>query len=119
MTRKEMIETIAKKAGCSKRLVRKRLFQLSARNKRYYTETLFNRAFLNKSTDWVDWEELHEKWKQDKTVIPWQQTNTFEVAAFPIGVIVLFRVDEMYDREIMKGFGQCGCRLYNFKGFVE
>lgn len=116
MTRKEMIETIAKQAGCSKRLVRKKLFQLSARKKRWYKEILFNQAFLSKTTDWLDWEEEHKRWEKDKSsVCPWRLTNTFEVASFPTGVNVLFRVDECCDGYIYHGFGSCGCRLYSYK----
>ncbi len=116
MTRKEIIETIAKKAGCSKRLVRKKLFQLSAREKRYYKDTLFNQAFLSRTTNWLDWEEEHEKWMDDKSrENPYKLTNTFEVIDLTSGVNVLFRVDKIYDGEICPGFGSCGCRLYSHK----
>lgn len=120
MTRKEMIETIAKQAGCSKRPVRKKLFQLSARLKRRYKEVLFNQAFLSETTNRLDWEEEYKKWKNDKSsVSPRRLTNTFEVASFPTGVNVLFRVDECCDGYIDHGLGSCGCRLYSYKEVRE
>lgn len=116
MNRKEMIETIAKQAGCSKRLVRKKLFQISARFKREYKTTLFNRAFLNKSTDWKDFQDLYNDWIKDKenVISPWRVTNQFEVIYFPSGCNVMFKVDELYDGEILEALGDCGARLYNY-----
>lgn len=116
MNRKEMIESIAKQANCSKRLVRKKLFELSARFRRSRKDILFNQAFLEKSTDWKDFYELHDEWiKNDKkSEAPFRISNQFEVIYFPTGCNVMFRVDEIYDGEIWEASGQCGTRLYNY-----
>ena len=117
MTRKEMIETIAKQANCSKRLVRKKLFQISARFKREHKSILFNQAFLTKSTDWKDFHELYDIWKKDRinNINPWSVTNQFEVIYLPSGCNVMFRVDLLDDGEIWKALGDCGARLYSYK----
>lgn len=126
MTRKEMIESIAEQAGCSKRLVRKKLFELSAKFKRdkRYKNLRFNQAFLDKTTNWRDWNEVHDSWKKgelDDGYTPWRIPNLFEVAYFPTGCSVLFRV-EVFDEEehwLFPLIDYCGTRLYSFKGFVE
>ena len=116
MTRKEMIETISKQANCSKRLVRKKLFWISARFKREHKEILFNQVFLNKSTDWKDFDELYNVWvKNDrKGVSPWNVTNRFEVVYFQTGCNVLFTVNLFDENEIWETLGDCGVRLYNY-----
>lgn len=119
MNRTEMIREIAKQAGCSKRLVRKRLFQLSTRFKkeRYYKRYKFNEAFFDKNTDWKDVEKLRKDVKNG--VIGnsdfWRIANRFEVAFFPSGCVVLFWVDSFYEDEPdYIDVDSCGARLYNY-----
>ena len=116
MTRTEMIREIANQANCSKRLVRKKLFQLSARFKKdRYKRLRFNQAFLDKNTEWLDRQELHDKWKNgliDSQTF-WRMPNTFEVAFFPSGCVVLFTV-EAIDTDGYRHTDTCGARLYNF-----
>lgn len=116
MTRKEMIESIAKQANCSKRLVRKKLFQMSARFRRERKDILFNQAFLEKSTDWKDFYELYDEWKKKNKEggSPWRVSNQFQVIYFPSGCNVIFRVNQIYDGEIWEAMGDCGVRLYNY-----
>lgn len=123
MTRKEMIEAIAEQAGCSKRLVRKKLFELSARFKRdkRYKNLRFNQAFLDKTTNWRDWHEVHAAWNKGELgerEIPWTMPNLFEVAYFPSGCNVMLRIESWYeeDNEVFQDVDWCGTRLYNFKG---
>ena len=116
MTRKEMIESIAKQAQCSKRLVRKKLFQMSARFRRERKDILFNQAFLNKSADWKDFYELYDEWKKNNKEgdSPWRIPNQFEVIYFPSGCNVMFRVNQICDGEIWEAMGECGVRLYSY-----
>lgn len=112
MTRKEMIEEIAKEAGCSKRLVRKKLFELSAWKKNNFKNILFNKVFLSKSTDWANYSELLEESKQDITApFPWRNSNTFEVIQVPSGIVVMFTVPEIFRDEEWDNWGECGCKL--------
>lgn len=118
MTRKEMIEEIAKQAECSKRLVRKKLFQLSSRFKKdaRRKNVLFNQAFLCHSTDWKDGNEMMKEWIKDRSgENPFKISNQFEVIYFPTGCNVLFKVDEVDENgELWKALGSCGVRLYNY-----
>ena len=120
MTRKEMIEVVAKKAKCSKRLVRRKLFKRLAevRRWRYPEARTFCAVMLDKSINWVDFEEAYAQWKTDKfhEPNPYMMSNTFEVYGLPSGVIVHFRLDGVYDGEIYPGYADFGCRLYNHKG---
>ena len=104
MTRKQMIETIAKEAGCSKRLVRKKLFNRYLQLKKTCPHILFYKTFLDKNTNWVKFKD--KDWN-------WRTPNVFEVAFFPSGCIVLFRnIDAMYDGELTTR--DCGARLYSW-----
>ena len=116
MTRKEMIETIAQQANCSKRKVRKKLFQLSARMKQKRFEHIkFNEAFLNANTDWKDFQEVYEEWKSGKlSRSPWRIVNRFETIYFPTGCNVMFDVAST-DDDLYPMIESCGTRLYNFK----
>lgn len=122
MTRKEMIETIAKQAGCSKRLVRKKLFQMSSRSKRdrRYNRLKFNEAFLDRTTDWQDWYEVHDAWKKGdhSGKSPFEIPNLFEVCYFPSGCNIMLRIEHYYGEgwEEFSTIEWCGTRLYNFKG---
>lgn len=119
MTRTEMITEIAKQAHCSKRLVRKKLFQLLTRFKKNdyqsYKRLKFKQSFLNRNTDWHDWYEWRDKC--DNGLIDnwtfWRTPNVFEVAFFSSGCVVLFRVEEVYD-DGYQNIGTCGARLYNY-----
>ena len=103
MTRKQMIETIAKEAGCSKRLVRKKLFNRYLELKKNWPDILFYKAFLDKNTDW-------QKFGNGKK--NWRLPNLFDVVFLPSGCVVLFHnIDRIYDGEITQG--ECGVRLYN------
>ena len=116
MIRSEMIREIAKQANCSKRLVRKRLFQLSAKFKNDRNRYLkFNQAFLDKGTEWCDYQVLHEKCKNNliNNMTFWRTPNVFEVVFFPSGCVVLFRV-EAIDEDGYRDIDTCGCRLYSF-----
>lgn len=104
MNRKQMIETIAKEAGCSKRLVRKKLFARCAEIKRLYPDILFEKEFLNKDADWQPFRPTKD----------WRRKYTFDVFFLPSGCVVLFRnVDRIYDAETVQT--EIGTRLYNFK----
>lgn len=116
MNRTEMIHEIAKQSGCSKRLVRKKLFQLSAKFKKdCYKHLRFNQAFLDKNTEWLDRQDLHDKWKNgliDSETF-WKMSNTFEVAFFPSGCTVFFTVEAVCD-DGYHDTDYCGARLYNY-----
>ena len=104
MTRKQMIEAIAKDAGCSKRLVRKTLFNRYLELKKYYPEILFYKTFLNKNTDWIDYNEDLKNW---------DRPNAFDVSFFPSGCVVLFHnIDRMHNDEIEKE--TIGAKLYSW-----
>ncbi len=114
MTRKEMIEEIAKQAGCSKRLVRKKLFSRSAELKRRHKEYKFNEAFLNPATNWLDKNELEEAWRNgNREVCPWRIPNTFEVIFLPSGCVVLFAVERICSDGFMT-ISDIGTRLYTW-----
>ena len=105
MTRKEMIETIAKEAGCSKRLVRKKLFNRYLELKKYFPDILFYKVFLDKNTDWHNWNTGERDWRQ---------TNSFDVCCFPSGCVVLFHnVERIWDGEVTTW--DVGAKLYSFK----
>lgn len=114
MKRKEMIENISQQAGCSKRLVRKKLFSRSAECKRRYKQYKFNDAFLKKDTNWLDQNQLKETWRNgNKEIKPWITPNTFEVIFLPSGCVVLFQVEYVCS----DGFTEIrsiGARLYNW-----
>ena len=115
MNRKQMIETIAQEAGCSKRLVRKKLFGRSAELKRKYKNVKFNEAFLDSRTDWINKEDLMENWKDGKRNInPWKQPNTFDVCYFPSGCVVMFNVKHV-DNDGYEYTDNFGTRLYTTK----
>ena len=104
MTRKQMIEAIAKEAGCSKRLVRKKLFNRYLELKEMRPDILFYKTFLNKDTNWVKFKE--KDWN-------WRDPNSFEVIFLPSGCVVFFRnIDMIYDGELTTT--DCGVRLYNW-----
>lgn len=113
MTRKEMIERIAEEAGCSKRLVRKKLFKYASELKGHYWRSEFTRAFLNKNTEWRDFYDVRDAWKKgDKSLNPWRTVNTFEVCHFVSGFVVLFKVKRVIqDYETVDTIGT---RLYSF-----
>jgi len=114
MTRKEMIEEIAKQAGCSKRLVRKKLFRRSAELKRCYRDIKFNEAFLNPSTNWLDKEELEKAWKNgDRNIRPWGTPFTFDVVFLPSGCIVLLKVERVCS-DGYRTTDSIGARLYSW-----
>lgn len=104
MNRKQMIETIAKEAGCSKRLVRKKLFRRYLELKKTCPNILFYKVFLDKNTEWHNFNEEHD----------FRTKNTFEVCFFPSGCVVLFKnIDIVYkDGEV--GTETVGERLYSF-----
>ena len=106
MTRKEMIETIAQEAGISKRRVRKILFSRYLELKKINPKLLFYKAFLDKNTDWHNFNEGKRDWW-----IP----NQFDVFCLPSGCVVEFKnIDKIYyDGEIIQT--DCGARLYRFK----
>ena len=109
MTRKEMIEEIARQAGCSKRLVRKRLFSRSAGFKWHP----FGKSFLNANTDWLDKNVLRQNWKNgNKDIDPYSTPNTFDVGFFPSGCIVLFNV-EIIDSDGYRHVDSIGARLHS------
>lgn len=121
MTRSDMINEIAKQAHCSKRLVRKKLFQRSAefrRNPRY-KHVKFNQAFLDKNTDWNSYQEIHDKWK-NKTLepgaTPWTMPNLFDVAYFPSGCVIMMRINVEHYEEGCIYIDQdwVGARLYGY-----
>ena len=104
MTRKQMIETIAKEARCSKRLVRKKLFNRYLELKKMRPNILFYKAFLDKNTDWYN----RNEGKKD-----WTKPNAFEVVFVSSGCVVLFRnISWIYHGEIAET--DCGVRLYNW-----
>lgn len=121
MTRSEMITEIAKQAHCSKRLVRKKLFQRSAefrRNPRY-KHIKFNQAFLNKNTDWKSYQEIHDKWKNkmlESGLTPWTMPNLFDVAYFSYGCIIVMRINVEYREAGCKYIKQdwIGTHLYSY-----
>ena len=100
-----MIARIAEQAGCSKRLVRRKLFNRYLELKRNLPDILFYRVFLDKNTDWHDFNEDHD----------YRRKNAFDVCFFTTGCVVLFRnIDRIYtDGKI--GQETVGERLYNFK----
>jgi len=106
MTRKEMIETIAKEAGVSKRHVRKILFNRYLELKKINPNLLFYKAFLDKGTDWHN----SNDGKKD-----WRMPNQFDVFCVSSGCIVMFKnIDELYpDGDITQT--DCGAKLYSFK----
>lgn len=114
MTRKEMIETIAKQAGCSKRLVRKQLFARSAELKRRYRDIKFNEAFLNPSTNWLDKDELRKAWSNgNREIRPWGTPFVFDVCLFPSGCVVMFEVERVYP-DGYRTTDTIGARLYSW-----
>lgn len=114
MKRKEMIEEIAKQAGCSKRLVRKKLFNRSAEVKRRYRDIKFNEVFLDPDTNWLDKSLLLQNWRNgDRTIDPFRTENTFEVCFFPSGCIVLFTVGYVYP-DGYTATQEFGTRLYSW-----
>lgn len=106
MTRKEMIETIAKESGCSKRHIRKILFNRYLELKKINPRLLFYKAFLDKNTDWHNF-NVGEK--------DWRRPNQFDVFCVPSGCVVIFKnIDEIYKNgDIIQT--DCGARLYKFK----
>ena len=116
MTRTEMIREIANQANCSKRLVRKKLFELSARTKKdhIFRRFNFNQAFLNKATNWRDHDKLIDSWRSgDKSENPWKTPNLFEVTFFPSGCVVLLYT-QCFDDDGYHYVDYCGTRLYNY-----
>ena len=112
--RKEMIAEIARQAGCSKRLVRKKLFSRSAELKRRHRDIKFNDVFLNSTTNWLDENVLKQKWREgDRNVSPYQTPNTFDVSFFPSGCVVLFAVKHIYE-DGFQDIRTVGTRLYSF-----
>ena len=79
MTRKEMIIAIANDAGCSRRLVRKKLFARCVELKKTRPNLLFYKPFLDKNTEWV---RLGPNGGRPKV--------SFEVCCRHKGIIVLF-----------------------------
>lgn len=105
MTRKEMIIAIANDAGCSRRLVRKKLFERCVELKKTHPEILFYKAFLDKNTDWV-----RNAYKN------WETKNRFEVFGLPSGMVVMFYgIERIYDGDIW--YTDCGARLWTWKHF--
>ena len=100
MNRNQMITAIAKEAGCSKRLVRKKLFKRYLELKKLYPDILFYKAFLDKNTDWHNFNEDHDFYRK----------NAFDVCFFTSGCVVLF-----HNIDTINGDGEViGERLYNF-----
>lgn len=114
MNRKEMIEEIAKQSGCTKRLVRKKLFSRSAEFKHRYKQYRFNDAFLNRATNWLDKNELERAWRNgDREIRPWETPNTFEVIFLPSGCVVLFAIEHICSDGFV-ATDEIGARLYSW-----
>ena len=105
MTRKQMIETIAKEAGCSKRLVRKKLFNRYLELKKMRPDILFYKAFLDKNTDWYNRNEGEKDWTRP---------NSFDVFGVTSGCVVLFNNIDRKTRDGEIENCQCGVRLYSW-----
>ena len=114
MNRKAMIEEIAKQSGCSKRLVRKKLFSRSAELKHRYLDIKFNKAFLNPCTNWLDKNALRQAWRNgNKEIRPWGTPFTFDVCLFPSGCVVMFEVERIYP-DGYRTTDSIGARLYSW-----